>query len=134
MNIPGVALKSLHLFITIGAIPMLFWTMTLLIPFKATILAFIMGSVIASKSVKHKQNTVRQKSLYSTWNLRAGRPAEPTNVREEGVTGTLANHSLHLTLLLLLLPFLVKEVLQQERLLLQQKRTLLLAVLTQILV
>lgn len=45
---------------------MLFCTITLLIPLRATILAFMIGSVIASKSIqiiKKKKNPVKTKTL-----------------------------------------------------------------------
>lgn len=39
-----------YLLITIGGMPILFCAITLFMPLRATILAFIIGSVIASKS------------------------------------------------------------------------------------
>lgn len=49
-----VSLKVSHLLMTMGVSPRLPCVMTLLMPFRATILAFMMGSVMESKSAGHK--------------------------------------------------------------------------------
>lgn len=118
--IQAITKWTFYLFMAIGVIPMLFWTMTLLMPFRATILAFMMGSVMASKSANDEWFTLRNnhfaKSLVILnmnlyWQLEIGLKRF-TDVGEEGVTGALSYHGLHLPLLLLLLPLLVEEVLQ----------------------
>ena len=49
-----------------------------------------------------------------------------THARRQCFTGSLADHSLHLSLLLLLLSLLVQQVLQEQRLLLQEERSVAL--------
>lgn len=50
IHMPRKKSTSTYLFITIGGMPRLFCAITLFMPLRATILAFIIGSVIASKS------------------------------------------------------------------------------------
>lgn len=112
--------------------------MTLLMPFSATILAFMMGSEMESKSAghsnRHTHTQMRDKEVSST-SCRDPFVQCPTHVGNHGLgCGPMADQGLHLLLLLLLLSLLVQEVLQQEGLLLQQQGAAFVLVLVQVLI
>ena len=57
---------ELYLLMTIGFIPIVLWAMTLLMPLRATIFAFMIGSVMVSKSTAktHKQQQQTSVTLH----------------------------------------------------------------------
>lgn len=122
------SLKVSHLLMTMGLSPRLPCVMTLLMPFRATILAFMMGSVMESKSAEHKHRAHFLSKIF--WRYSHMKPAGLTHVWDPRLwSGPLPDQGLHLFLLLLLLSFLIQEVLEEERLLLQEQRSVLVCAL-----
>lgn len=99
-------------------------------PFKATIFAFMMGSVMESKSAGQNKNMSSAEKPHEKDSPMVLQDSGLTHTKERRVCGgALSDQGLHLFLLLLLLPLLVKEVLQKKRLLLQKQRPLFVLVL-----
>lgn len=112
-----------YLLMTMGLRPRLPWLITLLMPFKATILAFMMGSEMESKSAAVRHTHTKHVKLCGLCQLQPFLFAALTHAGELSLwCGSLSDQCLHLLLLLLLLPLLVQEILQEERLLLQEER------------
>lgn len=133
MELPtsGSAKERSYLLMTMLSRPRLPWLMTLLMPFRATILAFMMGSEMESKSAAHTQSFSQQLDSKTAAAAAAPQPGRRlTQIEDSGLRGGLvSDQGLHLFLLPLLLALLVEEVLQQERLLLQEQRFALVLVL-----
>lgn len=98
---------------TMGFMPRLPWIITLLMPFKATILAFMMGSEMESNSAERAHKHAHINTLVTVRDSAALLlPLIFTQICDHRVwCGSLSNQGLHLFLLLLLLPLLVQEVL-----------------------